>query len=62
MVVTGKNCCCHLFCNYSFSHKGDSKAPISQMTNEQLVQEIATRSENKIGGAGRVAGTQKHTC
>jgi RHS repeat-associated protein len=30
-------------------------------TNEQLVQEIATRAEKKIGGIGSVAGTKKHT-
>jgi len=29
-------------------------------TNAQLVQEIATRAERKIGGTGRVAGTKKH--
>ncbi|MDT8717968.1 peptidoglycan-binding protein [Clostridium sp. 19966] len=41
--------------------KGVIKAPISQMSNEQLVQEIATRANNKIGGTGSVAGTLKHS-
>ncbi|MGL4108490.1 polymorphic toxin-type HINT domain-containing protein [Clostridium sp. LP20] len=40
--------------------KGSTKAPISQMTNEELIQEVARRAENKIGGTGRVAGTKKH--
>ncbi|WP_433958703.1 RHS repeat-associated core domain-containing protein [Cytobacillus horneckiae] len=34
---------------------------VTGYTNEQLVQEIATRAEKKIGGAGSVAGTKKHT-
>lgn len=37
------------------------KPQISQMTNEQFVQEIATRAENKIGGTGSVNGTLKHS-
>ena len=29
-------------------------------TNEQLVKDVASRAERKIGGTGRVAGTKKH--
>jgi RHS repeat-associated protein len=31
------------------------------LTNRQLLQEIATRAEQKVGGWGAVAGTRKHT-
>lgn len=30
-------------------------------TNEELIQDIATRAEREIGGSGRIAGIKKHT-
>jgi RHS repeat-associated protein len=33
----------------------------SLFTNQQLVQEIANRSEMKVGGTGRIAGIYKHS-
>ena len=32
----------------------------SSLSNEELVQKAATLAERKIGGTGKVAGTQKH--
>jgi hypothetical protein len=53
MVVTGKNCCCHLFGNYSFSSNGVKEAsdlakvgqrrtalPTSMMTKEAIIDAI----------------------
>lgn len=40
---------------------GEGEKKITSMSNEELVQEIATRAEKHVGGTGSVAGTQKHT-
>ncbi|UFH60182.1 hypothetical protein LN246_04875 [Sulfurovum mangrovi] len=34
---------------------------ISELSDKEFLTEIATRAEKKIGDAGRVAGTKKHT-
>ena len=41
--------------------KGAGYAAKPALTNAELVQSVATRAENAIGGTGRLAGTAKHT-
>ncbi len=41
--------------------RGAGLAAKPALTNAELVQSVATRAENAIGGTGRFAGTAKHT-
>ncbi|HUX79212.1 MAG TPA: hypothetical protein VMW10_05650, partial [Alphaproteobacteria bacterium] len=38
-----------------------TKKPVREMNNQEFVQELANRTEKKVGGTGAVAGTKKHT-
>ena len=41
--------------------KGMKGAGAAEKTNAELIQEVATRAEDAVGGTGRFAGTEKHT-